>query len=153
VKELRLVPVGAGALALASRPKLTDLARLREAGVTHLVTLLSEREGAPQLGEAARAEGLLWVWIPFDGGKVPKDSREPELRRALAELRDAIAAGGKLVVHCSAGIHRTGMVGYALLRSLPLDRDAARAKLRELREVTADDVGEDRLAWGDALAG
>jgi len=32
------------------------------------------------------------------------------------------------------------------------DREAALEKLAELRQVTADGAGADRLAWGDALA-
>jgi protein tyrosine/serine phosphatase len=67
-------------------------------------------------------------------------------------LCELIAAGGRLVVHCSAGIHRTGMFGYALLRQFGLDPEVARAKLAELRQVTAHGVGPDRLAWGDRLA-
>ena len=56
------------------------------------------------------------------------------------------------MVHCSAGIHRTGMFGYALLRAVGLDREASNAKLRELRAVTAEGVGDERLAWGDRIA-
>ncbi len=47
---------------------------------------------------------------------------------------------------------RTGMFGYALLRVAGLDREAALATLRELRAVTADGVGTERLAWGDRMA-
>ncbi len=44
------------------------------------------------------------------------------------------------------------MLGYALVRQCGLDQEAARAKLAELRQATADGVGPDRLAWGDRLA-
>jgi hypothetical protein len=43
------------------------------------------------------------------------------------------------------------MICYALLRLLGLPADNARAKLAELRGVTAEGVGADRLAWGDTL--
>jgi hypothetical protein len=33
-----------------------------------------------------------------------------------------------------------------------LDREAALEKLRELRAVTAEGVGTDRLDWGDRIA-
>jgi protein-tyrosine phosphatase len=152
MKDFTLLPLGGGALALWRRPRVTHLPELREAGVTHLATLLAEREGAVDLGAAARAAGLTWLWIPMQGGAVPGRERTTELRPKLAELRAALAAGAKVVVHCSAGIHRTGMIGYALLRSLPLPATEARAKLAELRVVTAEGVGRDRMAWGDALA-
>jgi hypothetical protein len=35
---------------------------------------------------------------------------------ALSAAKAALANGGVVVIHCSAGIHRTGMFGYALLR-------------------------------------
>lgn len=152
LKQLRLVPVGDGALALTGRPKRKELWKLRELGVTHLVTLLAEHEGARAIGEAAEETGLYWFWVPFEGAGVPSAMRGAELRRVFEELRQALADGARIVVHCSAGIHRTGMFTYALLRALPLDKESARAKLRELRKLTADGVGEDRMAWGDALA-
>lgn len=151
--DIALVPVGGGTLALTHRPKLRSVAALPWLGVTHLVTLLSEREGAQQLGDAARAAGLAWVWAPLAGGDVPSPERTDELRAVLTELASIVGAGGVVVVHCSAGIHRTGMFGYALLRRLGLPADRARDVLARLRAVTAEGVGADRLAWGDALAG
>lgn len=50
---------------------------------------------------------------------------------------------------CSAGIHRTGMVTYGLLRSLGNEKTEAAQILQSLREVTSSQVGEDRLLWGD----
>jgi protein-tyrosine phosphatase len=152
MSDIHLVPVGAGALALTHRPKLKDFPALRAEGVTHVITLLAENEGARQLGEAATRAGLGWIWVPFHGGAVPDAARTDELRQVFRELRELVAAGHSLLVHCSAGIHRTGMFGYALLRQLGLGAEAARAKLMELRQVTAEGVGPDRLAWGDALA-
>ena len=151
--DVALVSVADGALALTHRPKLKAIPALRGLGATHLVTLLAEREGAIQIGNAATAAGLTWLWMPLDGGDVPDAAHTAALRPRLAVITTAIASGGKVVVHCSAGIHRTGMIGYALLRQLRLSADAAREKLSELRSVTAEGVGPDRLAWGDSLIG
>lgn len=152
VTDVTLVSIGDGALALTHRPKLKTVPALRTLGVTHLVTLLAEREGARQIGDAATAAGLTWIWAALEGGGVPSEARTAELRVVLAELARVIAGGGRVVVHCSAGIHRTGMFGHALLRQLGLSAEEARGKLAELRSVTAEGVGDDRLAWGDALA-
>jgi protein-tyrosine phosphatase len=151
--DVVLVPAGGGALALTHRPKLKSMPALRALGATHLVTLLSEREGARQISDAVIAAGLTWIWAPLDGGGVPSEDTTRELRSVLRELADVIAGGGRVVVHCSAGIHRTGMFGYALLRHIGLSAEDARVKLVELRGVIADGVGSDRLAWGDAVAG
>ncbi len=149
--DINLVPVGAGALALTHRLKVKDLPALGTAGATHLITLLAENEGARDVGAAAQRAGLEWVWLPMSGAAVPDRARDDEFRAVLEHLRDLIQAGNHLVLHCSAGIHRTGMVGYALLRQL-MDAEKAHELLAQLREITADGVGPDRLAWGDALA-
>lgn len=69
--------------------------------------------------------------------------------RMLAELR----AGGRVYLHCSAGLHRTGMIANAFLRWLGYPADAAVALLAELRPLTAEKVGAERLRWGEAFAG
>ncbi|RYZ14642.1 MAG: hypothetical protein EOO70_07495 [Myxococcaceae bacterium] len=151
MSDVHLVSIGGGAISLTHRPKLKDFSTLHAEGVTHVVTLLAETEGARQLGEAATRAGLGWIWVPFHGGAVPAPERTQDLRQVLRQLSAIVEGGGKLVIHRSAGIHRTGMFGYALLRQLGLSAEAARARLAELRQVTAEGVGPDRLAWGDAL--
>ena len=144
---------GGGALALTHRPKLRDFALLRdEQGATHLVTLLAANEQAAQVGAAAEAAGLTWVWIPMQGANVPSAERTAALSGELDKVRDLIAGGARVVVHCSAGIHRTGMFGYALLRTCGLAPEAAMETLATLRPVTAEGVGDQRLAWAEELA-
>ena len=143
------IPVAGGRLALTHRPKKTALAELRGQGCTAVLTLLSAREGAEAIGAAASLAGIAWLWLPLENGHPPADDRDAEIARVFDQVVAHLTAGGAVLIHCSAGIHRTGMVGYALLRHLGLDADAARAQLRSLRTVTADGVGEARLAWGE----
>ena len=53
------VQLGNGRMAIGHRPKLKSFAGLRSAGCTHVVTLLSEREGASAIGAAAQRAGLI----------------------------------------------------------------------------------------------
>jgi protein-tyrosine phosphatase len=151
VSDPKLVRLGLGALALTHRPKHRDVPRFPALGVTHVVTLLSEREGAHQVGEAVQLARMRWIWCPLENGRPPDAQHTAELRPVIAETAALVAGGASVLVHCSAGIHRTGMFGYALLRQLGLKPEAARAKLLELRTVTGEGVGQERLAWGDAL--
>jgi hypothetical protein len=152
MSDPRIVQVGGGALALTHRPRLRDVPRLPALGVTHVVTLLTEKEGAKGIGEAVRHAGPTWIWCPLDSGQPPDARRTAELQSVIDELVSLVAKGATVLVHCSAGIHRTGMFGYALLRRLGLEPTAARAKLTELRAVTGEGVGANRLAWGDAVS-
>jgi protein-tyrosine phosphatase len=150
--DVRLVAVGAGAVALTHRPKLKALPALRAAGVTHLVTLLSGKEGARDIGAAAQAAGLEWVWLELANGQRPDPPAADAAAATLARLAGLVGGGARVAVHCSAGIHRTGMIGYALLRTCGLEPAAAAATLAELRAVTAAGVGGERLEWAEELA-
>jgi len=152
VTDLALVPIGPGALALTHRPKRTALASWKAAGVTHVVTLLAEREGAHDIAAVVTRAGLDWIWVPIASAAVPDDGETQRLLPAIDQIAGVVRQGGHVVVHCSAGVHRTGMFGYALLRRLGLSADEARTKLGELRAVTAEGVGDDRLRWGDRIA-
>ena len=152
VTDVRLVSVGAGAIALTHRPKVRALPAMRAVGVTHLVTLLSRREGAPALGEAARAAGLEWTWVELPNGQQPPPELRDEITAALAKVATLVGAGAHVAIHCSAGIHRTGMFGYALLRTCGLEPEEATETLGRLRTATAEGVGEQRLTWAEELA-
>jgi protein-tyrosine phosphatase len=149
--SLAWVAVGQGRLTVRGRPSIRALPGLRDAGCSHVVTLLSEAEGAPALGEAVRAAGMGWLWVPLRNGTPPVGSDRARVALAFPEMQALLAGGSSLLVHCAAGIHRTGMIAYALLRWCGSDREEALARLGEMREHTRSGVAEKHLAWGDDL--
>ncbi len=56
------------------------------------------------------------------------------------------------MIHCSAGIHRTGTVAYGLLRWRGVDRDEAMRIIGQIRKETAEGMLEKRRRWGDENA-
>jgi protein-tyrosine phosphatase len=125
---------------------------MKRAGVTHVTTVLSRSEGAEAVGAAAKRAGIEWLWIDLGSTKTLPDSRRPDVLEALAAMTATLGAGGRIYLHCSAGIHRTGMIAAALLFHLDRDDDEVRAMLQALRPLTATDVGEARLAWARTFA-
>jgi protein-tyrosine phosphatase len=73
------------------------------------------------------------------------------MAQEVADVR-LVSVGAHVAIHCSAGIHRTGMFGYALLRTSGLEPEAAKEALAAPRAATADGVGDQRLAWAEDLA-
>jgi predicted protein tyrosine phosphatase len=144
--------VGAGRLALRGRPKLALVPHLRSLGCDRLVTLLSAHEGALSVGRAAQEANLAWTWTPLENGRSPEGTAHRELARTAIELAARLAEGEGVLIHCAAGLHRTGMLAYAVLRLLGLPPEAARAAVAEARRETAEAMREHHVAWGDELA-
>lgn len=149
---LSWVDVSGGQLAIGHRPRLKSLPEMAGQGVSHVLSLLSAAEGAEAIGQAARAAGIGWQWLPLASAKPPKASKRDEIIAQYDLLRQALDGGGRVYLHCSAGIHRTGMIAYGFFRYLNLTREQAEALLAELRVHTAEGVGEERKQWGDQFA-
>jgi protein-tyrosine phosphatase len=147
---LSWVQVGSGRLALWGRPGRKSFPFLREAGCTRVVTLLSEKEGAAAIGEQAIKAQLAWTWIPLPGATPPSGEACTQVLERLAHLSAYLDQGESLLIHCSAGIHRTGMLTYALLRRRGLSEAEAREVLTRLRQHTAEGMHPEHFAWGDA---
>jgi len=145
------IELGAGRLTVRGRPSHKALPGLRGDGCTHIVTLLSEREGAPLLGEAVKAAGMEWFWFPLPNGTPPTGEARDRAVERIEQMSRLIDVGGSLLIHCAAGIHRTGMIAYALLRWRGLEPESALERLGAMRTHTREGVHEKHLRWGDEL--
>lgn len=150
---LHWVSVGGGRLALTHRPKLRGMSDLRAEGCVRLVTLLAPREGAERIGALAREAGLAWTWLPLANGQPPTGEEAwRAIERGLATLAAHLRQGESLALHCSAGIHRTGMIAYALLRTLGNTPEQALDAIERMRPVTRAGLTDARQRFGDAIA-
>lgn len=150
--NISFVKVGNGRLALCHRPRRSDFPRLCEIGCTHVVTLLKESEGAINIGNLAKSAGLDWVWIPVPNGNHPEGEVHKRMIKALPQLSQLLDEGNSLLIHCSAGVHRTGTVAYGLLRWRGLSRKQALEIISQTRPETAEGMGAKRMRWGDENA-
>ena len=147
--DYQWVSVGGGRLAVGHRPRRKAIEGMPASGVTHVVTLLCETEGAPAIGADVARAGLQWIWLPLENGEPPPSEKVNDIQTGFTEIRTALEEGGSLYLHCSAGIHRTGMISYALMRSLGMSEAESLESLGRLRTVTSEGVGEHRIAWGN----
>ncbi|NQY96677.1 MAG: hypothetical protein HRT82_05910 [Henriciella sp.] len=139
-------------LILGPRPGKKSKDSIAAQGVTDLVTLLSPREQPDSVSKIARTIGAHWHHFPIDGGHM--DTLAGVDLSQLFLLYDEIVRSREdavIYLHCSAGIHRTGFVIYALLRYRGLTPEAATAEVAKLRPVTSEQVGEDRLALAEEM--
>lgn len=124
----------AGALFLSSMPGRLErldraFRRLRRLRIDRIVCLTSIEEArakSPRYAAALRNGGLPWPvrMFPIVDFGVPDD---PDAFRSLvAEMREWLLAGERLLVHCAAGFGRTGSVATCALVAVGVEPDAAR---------------------------
>lgn len=145
------VNVGAGRLGLDHRPGRRIMSALRAAGCDVVVTLLSTREGAEDIGTRVRASGMEWIWLPLENGKLPQGETHQRLADALPDLSARLDQGQTFLIHCSAGIHRTGLLAYGLLRWRGLDDAEAMQILMKARRFTGEGISSVQKKWAEMI--
>jgi hypothetical protein len=144
------VQEGNGFLAIGHKPGgKIPFGGLKNEGTTALLTLLHENEGAAAIGKQTETVNIAWIWFPFSASRPHEGEAIAEVYSLYNQLSNLLMDGSKIYIHCSAGIHRTGMITYGFLRFLGKSSIEAFEMLKSLRAVTADQVGADRLLWAD----
>ena len=112
---------------------LRDEERMRSLGITTVIDLRTDREAEKKPCACAGADGFDYHHIPITAGSVPPDTLEevPASYLAIAEqketadaLRLIACAGSGVMVCCTAGKDRTGVISALLLLACGADREA-----------------------------
>jgi protein-tyrosine phosphatase len=121
------------------------LAELRRAGIGRVFSLLPEAEEAA-LGLAAEpaacaAEGLSFSRFPIEDFQLPAPGPFAAL---VTELARDLGQGAQVVLHCRAGIGRSGLLAACTLVALGTAPSAAIAQVSAARGREIPDTEEQR---------
>lgn len=113
-----------------------DLDRLRHHhGADVLVSLMEGFEydmlGVPTLLESARERGIRVHHLPIVDTSVPAAHQADEVDALIGAVRDSLAAGERVVVHCRGGQGRTGTIASIVLSTFGHAPDDAIRLVRE----------------------
>lgn len=112
-----------------------DITRLKNMGVTHVLDLRLER---PDQSQRYSGTGIIYRREPMEDFEQirPETTRlQPAEHyvRGVTFIRDALAHGGKVYIHCAAGLQRSPSMVYAALRASGMSADEAWDAVRAAR--------------------
>lgn len=142
---------GAYGLLPGERPGLldVDLASFRQWGALALVTLLEPHEmtllGVDSLGERAAEAGLQWWHLPIIDGCAPESAFETAWVDAGRALHAILDEGGRIIVHCRAGLGRSGTIAARLLIERGVEPETAATAVRRARPGAIENF--EQMAW------
>ncbi|MEY2687859.1 MAG: hypothetical protein RL375_2057 [Pseudomonadota bacterium] len=108
-------------------------AEARERDLQGLICLNPLHEvaaGSPDYHAAITSGTLPWRWRHLPMRDFGVAAGEAHFRAQVLEVADELEHGDVLLLHCAAGIGRTGTVAACLLKHLGTSRDAALAAVR-----------------------
>lgn len=133
------------------RDLVADLDVIRDWGARTLVTLNEEHElamlGVEAIGEFA-ASRFDWIWMPIPDGDIPDAEFDRRWVVEGAKLRERLIAGEGVVIHCLAGLGRTGTIAARLLIEFGVDPPEAIRLVRAAREGAIENTWQERYVLG-----
>ncbi|CAN5440637.1 hypothetical protein BH10PSE18_BH10PSE18_49700 [soil metagenome] len=123
-----------------------DLAAVRGWGAAHVLTLLPLEElarlGVAGLPGAVAEAGMAWAHLPIADFEPPGEAARRAWPTLAPGLREALQKGERVLIHCAAGLGRTGTVAGMLLIELGVLPAEAIAQIRQARPGTIETQGQ-----------
>ena len=125
-----------------ARDLAQDLASIQAWGASTVLSLIEsqefERLGVPGFSQAISQTPLRWLHLPITDMQTPGEATRTAWQVHSQTLTQALAQGERVLVHCAAGLGRTGMLVAKLLVMQGLPAEEAIAQVRAARPGTIE---------------
>lgn len=151
------VRFAAGEAIAADRFLLEDLGRLETQDTRMVLSCLCQAEltlGVDRYAKEYKRRGVAWHVVPIADMSAPSPEQDIALDRVFSTAEPLLATGGRIAIHCLAGLGRTGTVAARLAMKYGLTAAQAIAFIRAGHDSKAIETPEQEtyLLTRDALA-
>jgi hypothetical protein len=111
-------PLLNGKILAGARPKRSEI-QILKTKIHKIVTLLWETEDPHLIHQDCDSNEISWDWVPIKAINWETYSdleNKSRIFKGLKETLSDLSEGRSVLIHCAAGIHRTGFFVYNLLR-------------------------------------
>ncbi|MCB4456658.1 protein-tyrosine phosphatase family protein [Leisingera sp. McT4-56] len=151
---IHALSAGGGILALCRLPGgegdyRSDLIQIYQWRPGLVISMTTEAEhvaaGVPRLGVDIQSMASRWIHLPVPDFQVPPPGVNAKWAAASKSARQALAGGGRVLVHCRGGCGRSGMAVMRLMIECGEDPAQALARLRSVRPCAVET--DEQLDW------
>lgn len=126
-----------------------DVTAMKVWGADIVVSLTEEAEmrqlGMHDLDSALQDAGISWLHMPIPDVSTPGPGWDERWRAASPEIHRNLDTGGKVIIHCKAGLERTALVAAILQREHGVTLDTALSIIANTRPGAGPTPGQ--LRW------
>ena len=121
-----------------------DLTMIKDWGARALVSLMEKDEmdwlGVADIPEKTMELGMAHFHLPIVDMDVPDEEFERNWVESGQSIRNILLSGESIVIHCLAGLGRTGTIAARLLIEFGIDADTAINQIRVERPGTIQTI-------------
>jgi len=111
------------------------------------IALLEDHEfpllGIPRFREYVAGSGIHWEFAPIVDGGIPDAEFDRTWHELGPRVRKTLRAGGRVLIHCRAGLGRTGLLAATLLVELGAKPQTAIADVRRARPGAIETLAQE----------
>ena len=141
----------AGKICLGKKPAADTYSALKGLGVTHVATVQTGEEQAPNIRDSAIENGLEWLWVPFSHPSSQSPTDDVHLHHYLHELSKMLSEGASIYLHCDGSQHRCSLLFYALCHYVGIPSNSAYNALHSFGRNAANNLSRSELTWAAEL--